>query len=366
MNTLDTQYQNLLKDILETGIVKKDRTGTGTTSIFGTHLKHNMKEGFPLLTTKKVYWKGIVHELIWFLKGDTNIKYLVDNGVNIWNGDAYKKYITASRKELEEFKKKNPDALVDYFEYTLENFIERIKNDTEFADKWGELGPIYGKQWRSWKTKKEECYHNDETYPSGEYKWKTRYKGIDQISILIEKLKTNPDDRRMIVSAWNVAELSEMTLPPCHYAFEVWTRELSLEERNYYYTTKYKGIVKDNHEKLNEINIPKRAISLKFNMRSIDTMLGLPFNIASYGLLLSIIGKVVNMVPENLVFSGGDTHLYLNHLEQAKEQIQRTSFELPTIKFKKDNYNSIDEITADDIILSDYNSHDAIKAQLSN
>jgi len=298
MNNLDKQYTDLLKTILEHGVEKKDRTGTGTKSIFGYTIRHNMAEGFPLLTTKKMYFKGIVTELLWFLRGDTNIKYLVDNDCHIWDGDAYKNYVNSDEVRWPKSK---------------EDFIEHIKNDKEWEKKWGELGPIYGKQWRRWGIKWEDT-------ESIEY--------IDQIQNLINDLKTNPDSRRLMVSAWNVGELDQMVLPPCHYGFQVYTRELSTRERVFLMNKKL-GVTDDLPQYYNtdvEMDrnlIPKRAISLMWNQRSVDTFLGLPFNIASYGLLLEIIAKAVNMVPDQLVGNLGDTHLYLNHIEQAEEQIGR-------------------------------------------
>ena len=308
---IDKKYRELLQDILENGVENKDRTGTGTISVFGRQIRHKMSDGFPLLTTKKMYWKGIVTELLWFLRGDTNIKYLVDNGCNIWNGDAYKNY------------QRNCDESYGPYGVLLQSeFINKIKTDDEFAKKWGDLGSIYGKQWRRWST-----------YPNeyGEYE----SNPIDQIQNLIEQLKTNPDSRRLMVSAWNVGELEKMVLPPCHYGFQVYTRELSLEERTTLFCKKtgqkdWKKRVQatievQGEENLNKEfekhNIPKRAISLMWNQRSVDTFLGLPFNIASYGLLLEIIAKEVNMVPDELIGNLGDVHLYKNHIEQAKEQL---------------------------------------------
>ena len=311
MNKLDKQYIDLLKTILEHGIEKKDRTGTGTKSIFGYTIRHNMKDGFPLLTTKKMYWKGIMTELVWFLRGDTNIKFLVDNGCHIWDGDCHKAYIKRYNKgeyvgktKLLENSKKNR-TLTEPF--TQEEFINKIKTDDEFAKKWGDLGPVYGKQWRRWGIEWEDT-------ESIEY--------IDQIQNLINGLKTNPDSRRLMVNAWNVGELDQMTLPPCHYGFQVYTRELTLDERNIWSLDNW-GITCETESLLDQHGVPKRAISLMWNQRSVDTFLGLPFNIASYGLLLEIIAKAVNMVPDQLIGNLGDTHLYLNHIEQVKEQIGR-------------------------------------------
>ena len=298
MNTLDKQYQDLLQTILDYGVEKKDRTGTGTKSIFGYTIRHNMSEGFPLLTTKKMAWKTMVTELLWFLRGDTNIKYLVDNGCNIWNGDAYKNY---------KLKAENSST---YSKMSEEEFIQWIKMDKAFAEEWGELGPIYGKQWRKWGIKWEDT-------ESIEY--------IDQIQNLINDLKTNPDSRRLMVSAWNVGELDQMVLPPCHYGFQVYTRELTFNERVEIGTKK--GLWKLGQTitplHCDSLRIPTRELSLMWNQRSVDTFLGLPFNIASYGLLLMMLADEALMVPGELIGNLGDVHLYSNHIEQAKEQIGR-------------------------------------------
>jgi thymidylate synthase len=224
MNNLDKQYQDLLKTILEHGVEKGDRTGVGTKSIFGYTIRHNMQDGFPLLTTKKMAWKQIVTELVWFLRGDTNIKFLIDNNCHIWDGDAYQAYIKRYNKgeyvgktKLLENSKKNR-TLTEPF--TIEEFIDKIKTDDEFAKKWGELGPIYGAQWRDWGSEVE--------FGQGE---SVLYGGIDQIQNLINDLKTNPDSRRLMVNAWNVKELDQMVLPPCHYGFQVYTRKTTREEK---------------------------------------------------------------------------------------------------------------------------------------
>ena len=310
-NKLDKQYQTLLQTILDFGVEKKDRTGTGTKSIFGYTIRHNMKDGFPLLTTKKMAWKTMVTELIWFLRGDTNIKYLVDNGCNIWNGDAYKEYFTKKSNE------KGPFGLSSLI-LTQEEFIDEIKTNDEFAKQWGELGPVYGKQWRSWEVEKHVVHPNKDILAT---------KSIDQIANLTHDLKTNPDSRRLMVTAWNVGELDSMVLPPCHYGFQVYTKELDETERVILMDKKL-GVTENlpqyyTEDDMIKHNIPTRAISLMWNQRSVDTFLGLPFNIASYGLLLEIIAKAVNMVPDELIGNLGDTHLYSNHIEQAKEQIGR-------------------------------------------
>jgi len=358
MNNLDKQYTNLLQDILDNGVTKQDRTGTGTLSVFGRQIRHKMSEGFPLLTTKKMPFRLIATELLWFLRGDTNIKYLVDNDCHIWDGDAYKNYV------------KHWEPMIEYIDnkpiLTQEDFINKIKTDDEFAKEWGDLGPVYGHQWRSWTKFEDESKEHNEWYISSQ--------SIDQIANLIRDLKTNPDSRRLMVSAWNVGELDSMVLPPCHYGFQVYTRELSLEERNYSLGQgrSYRGILSGPHALPEELKRyeeifdketrPKRAISLMWNQRSVDTFLGLPFNIASYGLLLEIIAKSVNMVPDELIGNLGDTHLYLNHVEQAKEQVTREPYPLPTVHVRDGIFCS----STNDFILENYQAHPHIKAPLSN
>ena len=368
MNNLDARYQGLLEDILQWGVEKKDRTGTGTISVFGRQIRHKMNEGFPLLTTKKMHWNSVVTELLWFLRGDTNIKFLLDYDCHIWDGDAYKNYY---------YKEVPHDHMLD-----KEDFIKQIKTDNEFAKTWGELGPIYGKQWRQWGgIVRRGVEFDTETYVPTKFEDERVY---DQIQNLINELKTNPDSRRLMVNAWNVGELDQMVLPPCHYGFQVYTRELDIFERC--------EIAGDGLCAMNEIDwwmkvlddrgIPKRAISLMWNQRSVDTFLGLPFNIASYGLLLEIIAKEVNMVPDELIGNLGDVHLYSNHVEQSKEQIGRTPYELPTVKITERNWymhekvkEHLGEKTFDEKLKSyrpdcfeliGYESHPKIKAPLSN
>jgi thymidylate synthase len=285
-----------------------------------------MSEGFPLLTTKKMAWKSIVTELIWFLRGDTNIKYLVDNNCHIWDGDAYKNYAAKTSMDVDG-------------QFTKEEFIEEIKTNNEFAKQWGELGPIYGKQWRKWNYQSKKNHYVMAGQP-------THYNiNIDQIINLISELKSNPDSRRLMVSAWNVGEVEKMVLPPCHYGFQVYTKEKE----------------------------GKRYISLMWNQRSVDTFLGLPFNIASYALLLEIIAKEVNMIPDEIIGNLGDVHLYLDHIEQAKEQISREPFELPKLKMNPIFLANLEHKSFDEAIngvvnfeLENYQSHPAIKAPLSN
>lgn len=373
MNSIDQQYLALLQDILDNGVDKKDRTGTGTRSVFGRQIRHKMSDGFPLLTTKRMAWKQIVTELLWFLRGDTNIRYLIHNGCHIWDGDAYKNYhrIASSATEPDySIHVEDPNENV-VRPMTMNEFIDSIREDDEFAKKWGELGPIYGKQWRNWSivTNDEQppTYENSETF-------------VDQINNLITDLKTNPDSRRLIVSAWNVAELDRMVLPPCHYGFQVYTRELTAKERWEWYgknegpqgETKLVALILSENEDENSHvhswlekwapNVPTRAISLMWNQRSVDTFLGLPFNIASYGLLLMMLADEVGMMPDELIGNLGDTHLYLNHLDQAREQLSRAPYALPKVHVRDGIYSS----SIDDLVLIDYRSHPPIKAPLSN
>jgi len=328
---MEHDYLKLLHDVLHNGIEKDTRNGK-TRSVFGRQIRHKMSEGFPLLTTKKMPFRVIATELMWFLRGDTNIKFLVDNGCHIWDGDAYKNWV---------FKNSEPDQ----YWLSQEEFINKIKTDDEFAKKWGELGPVYGKQWRGWSAGVLEDKHG--------------LGNIDQITNLINDLKNNPDSRRLMVNAWNPGELDQMVLPPCHYGFQCYVRE-------------------------------GKYLSLMWNQRSVDTFLGLPFNIASYGLLLEIIAKAVGMVPDELIGNLGDVHLYENHITQAKEQLTREPMPLPTLNintdwwptesgecgegpldaqavfngFTDDNFCKC--LLEEDLQLSNYQAHSHIKAPLSN
>ena len=370
-------------------------------------------------------WKQIVTELIWFLRGDTNIKFLVDNDCHIWDGDAYKNYEKAYEKDNSvglSLLVARMDGKSTYRKPTKEQFIAMIQADDEFAKKWGELGPVYGKQWRSWET---YDFSIDNDFGNNEFGGGWNVKPIDQIQNLINDLKTNPDSRRLMVNAWNVGELDQMVLPPCHYGFQVYTRELSKGERIELLNKAGGGrrqTLGVNSRVYNPefemYNIPTRAISLMWNQRSVDTFLGLPFNIASYGLLLEIIAKAVNMVPDQLIGNLGDTHLYLNHLNQAQEQIgreltdeeryniwftnnyetgmeryfdpnnlpdfdneyytptpkrTREPFELPKLVINKTTsfWDSFDvslfgHLDSNDFTLENYQSHPTIKAPLSN
>jgi thymidylate synthase len=317
-------------------------------------------------------WKTMVTELLWFLRGDTNIKFLLDYDCHIWDGDAYKLY-WFNWKPIKE------DCGDDLTPHSKDEFINRIKTDEEFAKKWGELGPIYGKQWRQWQGWMQ--YKRDDGSNGFGSLW------YDQILRLVHDLKTNPDSRRLMVNAWNVAELDQMTLPPCHYGFQVYTRELDETERVVLMDNKL-GITENlpqyyTEDEMVKHNIPKRTISLMFNMRSIDTPLGLPFNIASYGLLLEIIAKEVNMVSDELIGNLGDCHIYKNQIDGVKEQISREPFTtLPSVEITERNWyqhqlvkehlgektfsEKILSYRPDCFVLKDYISHPKIYFPLSN
>jgi thymidylate synthase len=361
-DNIEHQYLKLLKDILDNGVEKQDRTGTGTISVFGRQIRHDMKLGFPLLTTKKMAFKTMVTELLWFLRGDTNIKYLVDNNCHIWDGDAYQFYLNNYSKDLGDGKYESLGSDIKWVSddewpngkalaYTKEEFIEKIKTDDEFAKKWGDLGKIYGHQWRNWNDK------------------------IDQISDLIKQLKENPDSRRLLLSAWNASDLPHQVLPPCHYGFQFYTRKLNHTEKMHLLIKAFPETINSSEnvfELFEKNNVPKRAISLMWNQRSVDTPLGLPFNIASYALLLEIIGKIVNMVPDELIGNLGDTHIYKNQIDGVREQLNREPYNLPSLKIS-DNVNfdgSIDDFlnscSISDFKIEGYESHPTIKFPLSN
>ena len=285
------QYLDLIRKVLNEGTKKEDRTGTGTISYFGYQMRFDLKDGFPLVTTKKVHLKSIIHELLWFVRGDTNIKYLVDNGVSIWNDWPYKKY-----SESSEFKGESMDE-----------FIEKIKNDDEFAKKWGDLGPVYGKQWRN-------------------------FEGVDQLKNIIDEIKRNPDSRRLIVSSWNPKEVPNMALPPCHSLYQFYVIDGKL--------------------------------SLQLYQRSGDIFLGIPFNIASYALLLMMVAKVTGLEPGTFVHTIGDAHIYSNHIEQVNLQLSREPFPLPKMIIHGDQKN-IEDFKYEDFELVDYQCHARIKGAVA-
>lgn len=398
MNNLDRDYLELLEEILKNGNTKSDRTGTGTYSLFSRQIRHKMSDGFPLLTTKKMAWKPMVTELLWFLQGDTNIQYLVKNNCHIWDGDAYKFYCKNCKnpkwlKPLELVSLSTNETFSNnVILYDKKEFIEKIKTDDKFAAVWGDLGKIYGFQWRNWNGKSDDELYEDylkkvkNTHEDGTLFAKEEFlqklktdkefnnefgsKGIDQIQQLINDLKNNPDSRRIMVNAWNVSEIDKMTLPPCHYGFQCYTRELTLEEK--FEWLKKNVTLKDSINVLQNrlpdqdffepYGVPKRALSLMWNQRSCDFPLGIPFNIASYGLLLLLLADEVNMVPEDLIGNLGDCHIYLNQLEGVHKQLNRYGYDtLPTVKVK----NGINA-SFEDIILENYQCDEKIEFPLSN
>ncbi len=306
----DNVYLDLIERIMREGNVKSDRTGTGTLSLLGHQMRFDLSKGFPLLTTKKVPMKAILHELIWFVRGDSNLKYLADNNVHIWDEWPYKAYLQRNNISV-------PATGSEEWNNGIKEFIEKIKSDDAFAKDYGNLGPIYGYQWRNWPT------------PNGGH--------IDQIKGVIEQIKNNPDSRRMIVSAWNVADIDEMAkagLPPCHCLFQFYVADGKL--------------------------------SCQLYQRSCDTFLGVPFNIASYSALIMMVAQVTGLQPGEFVWTGGDVHLYKNHLDQANLQLSRRSDirPLPTLKINP-NIKNIEDFTIDDFELVDYNPHDSIKAPIA-
>lgn len=302
------QYLELLKDIDANGAIKGDRTGTGTKSVFGRQIRFDLDDGFPAVTTKKLFLRGIIHELLWFLQGDSNIEYLVKNDVHIWDEWPFKAYLQATGQDV-------PKPGSDEWSAKLKEFTERIKVDHEFAVKYGELGPVYGYQWRHW--------------PDGEG------GEIDQISEVVETLKNNPDSRRIIVSAWNVADIQEMAkagLPPCHSLFQFYVIDGKL--------------------------------SCQLYQRSADTLLGVPFNIASYALLTMMVAQVTGLKLGEFVHTFGDAHIYLNHVEQVQLQLSREPRPLPTLKINPD-VKSIFDFKIEDFTLEGYDPYPAIKAPIA-
>jgi thymidylate synthase len=353
MNNVDKQYQELLTKILDKGRQKGDRTGTGTISIPFAAVEFDMSEGFPLLTTKKVFTKAIVHELLWFLKGDTDVKGLEQHNVSIWTSDAYREY-------TKEWMKINPPMSGPYTEkmLTKEEFTLNLRDP---STKGWDLGPVYGAQWRRWKSY-DKHRQSPEEFDDVIY--------IDQIQQVMDKLINNPDDRRIMVSAWNVAEIDKMALPPCHYGFQLYSEELTTQERFNYGldVLGYNGLLdaqtdEDTISLLDGFNVPKRRLSLIWDQRSCDTFLGIPFNIASYGILLHMFAQQANMVPDRLIGSLKNVHVYNNHVDQCKEQIAREPRKLPRIVLNK--AKDIFSYTYDDIQILDYNPHDKITGAIS-
>ena len=360
MNNADKEYLRPLKKLYNSYLMGKkpkgDRTGTGTISYFGEQIRFNSKYGFPILTTKNVWFKGIKTELLWFIgnhlkderysKFDrTNIRYLLDNGNRIWSEWPFKHYLEKNSLEI-------PEINSEEWNNKLKEWENKIQTDDVFCDKWGNLGPVYGKQWINWGEENVE--------------------GINQLQDCIDTLKTNPDSRRMIVNAWNVSDLDDMAvsgLPPCHLMYQFYSEELTLQERGeYYLSNNEKDLPKDIdywEDILDEKNVPKRSLSLQWYQRSCDYFLGIPFNISSYGLLLSLIAREVNFTTDKLIGSLGDTHLYVNHLDQAKEQLSRNNnFSLPQLWINPD-VKSIFDLKPEDIKLVGYEKDKPIKAPIA-
>lgn len=351
MNKLDEQYFNLAKDILKNGIEKDTRSGK-VISVFGRQLRHKMSDGFPLLTTKKMFTKGMIHELLWFIKGDTNIKYLIENNVHIWDDDAYRAYldlvnehnIQAVKNDSYEIVKESKD---DFLKHVLNGDEIQFKinpNDKNHIHeyKYGDLGPIYGHQWRSWNNT------------------------IDQLKNIIETLKDNPNDRRLLVSAWNVSDIPFMALPPCHYCYQFYTRPLTLSERISLYYDRNNKETKLTDKTLDNLDIPKYELSLMWNQRSGDFGLGVCLNISSYSLLLAMVAQCVNMTCGEVIGNIGDTHIYVNHIDSLNEQLQNDpyKYDLPTLALNPE-IKDIDNFTFDDIKIIGYESYPKIYFPLS-
>lgn len=391
------QYIKLIERIIREGVSKKDRTGTGTISIFGHQSTYDLQKGFPLLTAKSTYPKGVIIELLWFIgihmKDEkynklpmTNIKYLVDNKVNIWNEWPHRDMIKFQKETTEKLRLEYPNQTFDGFEsISLKEFTDKVKNEEGFAEKWGNLGSVYGKQWRKWQFTELEETENGV---------KAKMGFIDQLLNAIERLKTHPDDRGNIISAWNVGELDQMALRPCHTMFQFYTQPLTYSERLTIYekwiNTMRGGIDTDDfntEEKMDERGVPKYKLSLQLYQRSADVFLGVPFNVASYSLLTYMIAQVVNMVPDKFVHTFGDAHIYSNHKSQVNELLQRfysfnnekTDFwiqknalnnlrnswpALPTLKLNPDIKNIMD-FTINDITIENYNPLPKIEAPVA-
>jgi thymidylate synthase len=341
------QYIKLIETVLETGVTKTDRTGVGTRGIFGYETRFDLRKGFPLVTVKKTNFAAIAHELLWFIKGDTNIRYLVQNGVNIWNDWPLKRLN----------KKQREHGLAEFSE---QEFIDHILHVGDFAEIEGDLGPVYGKQWRKW----------------GENSTIDTFPAIDQLADVIKTIRENPDSRRMIVTAWNPTELPDMALPACHAFFQFNCEPIPLKERENIWSKiprhlrstpsshKFGGSEEEEHQDYDDRNIPKHYLSLKLTQRSADIMLGVPFNIASYALLLEMVAKVTNTVAKELIYSLGDAHIYSNHIEAAEKLLTMPSYPLPKVTLgeevfpdgmaKATWFPDIDGFTFDDIKLLNY------------
>jgi len=374
MNNTDLEYQRLLRLILEKGRVKKNRTGMNTIGVFGAQARFNLQEGFPLLTTKKMAVKAIIHELLWFIKGDTNIKYLVDNGCNIWNGDCYRRYTEKVKQGLVR------DDWTDISGVPLSkdkfiHYLKTLSSDQDFVKEHGNLGQgTYGQMWRAFPYGNPNPIIDNNYIGDNIQRGKIEFvKTVDQLQKVIDKLKTNPDDRRMIVSAWHPYWVDHCALPPCHCLFHFNTEELTAEERIIIAANKHEyikiGLLNGVDSEIWEIEcdklgIPKRRLNCLLYQRSCDTFLGVPFNIASYGLLTSMVAHAVGMIPGEFVHTYGDLHIYQNHLDQVKEQLTREPMQLPKL-WLNPKVNNIFDFRFEDIRIDGYESHPAIKGEVS-
>jgi len=341
-NHVDEQYLNLVNEIIEHGEEKDTRAGK-THSLFSRQMRFNLKEGLPMLTTKKVFSKGVIHELLWFLKGDTNIKYLVDNGVHIWDDDAYRYYLELMQLNLNHNKKAL--AKEDFLTHLGESLFLKTKHDDTYTKYcYGDLNHVYGYQWTKWG-------------------------GHNQIQEVIDTLKTNPDDRRMIVSAWNVEDIPDMALPPCHFCCQFYTKKMTLEDRHrkmYEMIPHLATHTLMTHEEYDKIGVPSRKLSCCFHMRSNDLGSGTSFNWLSYAILTHMIAQCVNMDVDELIYEVGDAHIYDNHIEPLKEQLKRNPhmYALPKLELNPEIKN-INDFTYDDIKIVGYESYPAIKLPLN-
>jgi thymidylate synthase len=372
------QYEKSLLETLLKSTPKFDRTGTGTLGIHGHQSRFNLDDGFPLITSKKVNPEMIIHELLWMMRGETNIKYLVDNNVNIWTDWPFKNWWQHQNPDLK-FPKKGTDQWKEMgMDDSLKGFEQQIKNDSNFAKQWGELGPVYGKQWRSWEywtVYEGDIKKNNPNLGMQVFEDSAHKRAVDQIQEVVNAInnqhKTGVISRRMIVSAWNAAQIKDMEksgLPPCHCLFQFHSRLMTLKERKDYYekTSGLDWAVVEilNDDDLDEVNVPVYELDLQLYQRSCDIFLGVPYNIASYAMLLMMMAQVTNCKPGTFIHDYGDLHIYTNHMDQITEQLSREPFVYPTLKLINRG-QKIDEFRPDDFVIEDYKHHKFIKGAVA-